>query len=214
MYTAQHILQAHKAGAPALGALGVDEVGRGAGAGPVLVCAARLRPGVRSCDLPTDLTDSKKLTRSQRERIADRLTGLVAYALMARSNRAIDGAGIRATTLYAMTAAADRLDPSGQCGIVVDGRDLPDNLVRPAVALPRADGQVIEVAAAAVLAKVVRDRMMRGLARRYPGYLWERNAGYLTPAQIDAIENNGLTPHHRTTFSARFANDRRTPAKT
>ena len=135
---------------------------------------------------------------------SDLLPGLVAFAFGAASARAIDRKGIRAATLGAMADAVGRLDPGGHAPVLVDGRDVPAPLAGRAHALPRADGRALEVAAASVLAKVLRDRLMAALAARHPVYGWERNAGYLVPAHISSVKTHGCTGHHRTTFLRRL----------
>jgi ribonuclease HII len=176
---------------------GVDEVGRGPLAGPVVAAAvilpcegARLR-GVR---------DSKVMTAAQREAAAVRIRRqAVAWALGAASVREIDRHNILRASVRAMRRALARLGVTPEY-VLVDGLPLPD-LGCPHDGIVDGDAHCLSIAAASVLAKVARDRIMTALARRYPAFAWEENKGYATPLHLAALDALGPTPHHRRTFS-------------
>jgi ribonuclease HII len=174
---------------------GVDEAGRGPLAGPVVAAAVILPPG--TC-VP-GARDSKTLPPSRREALeaAVRERSL-AVGLGAASVREIDRLNILVCTRLAMARALAqlRLPPDH---VVVDGLPMM-GLGWEHDAVVGGDGQVHSVACASILAKVFRDRLMKRLAIRYPGYGWETNMGYGTPEHLAALERLGPTPHHRRTF--------------
>ncbi|MDD5564053.1 MAG: ribonuclease HII [Thermoanaerobaculaceae bacterium] len=175
---------------------GVDEVGRGAIAGPVTVAAVILHP-----DRPiAGLDDSKRLSPSVRARLADEVRGkAVAWTVVHRSPAEIDRINILEATRAAMVEAI--LTLGGGFGLVVsDAVSLPGVAV-PVLAEPRADGRYLCVAAASILAKVVRDGAMTALAREHPGYGWESNKGYPTRAHLEALRRQGACALHRTTYA-------------
>lgn len=174
---------------------GVDEVGRGPLAGPVVVCAivmpnGRAIPGV---------TDSKKLNAAERERLAARIREqAVALSLAASSVREIGRYNIYQATARAMARAIAKLRvPPDE--ILVDGKPIR-TLGVAHHAVVGGDAKCYSIGCASIVAKVVRDRLMSRLAARYPDYAWERNAGYGTPAHLEALRRAGLTPHHRVNF--------------
>lgn len=174
---------------------GVDEVGRGPLAGPVVAAAVILREGVRV----DGATDSKALTAADRREIAAEIHGrAAAVALGAASVREIDRLNILRATTRAMSRALHRLAARPD-HVVVDGLPVRD-LGWEHDAVVGGDGLVHSVACASIVAKVCRDRLMTLLARRYPAYGWERNKGYATRRHREALREAGLTPHHRTTF--------------
>lgn len=176
---------------------GVDEAGRGPLAGPVVAAVVVLPPG--GCVEGAD--DSKQLSRVRREELFE---AIVAHACRigvgAASVREIDHLNILRATTRAMRRALERLDGSRH-HVVVDGRPVK-GLGREHEAVVDGDALIHSVGCASIVAKVVRDRLMRRLASRYPGYGWETNVGYGTPAHRAAIRDLGYTPHHRLTFSA------------
>ena len=173
---------------------GVDEVGRGPLAGPVVACAVVLPEGV-SID---GATDSKKLSARQRETFAALIRDSGAeISLGAASVREIDRRNILNATRLAMQRALHRLGELDQ--VVVDGTPVK-GLGWEHDSVVGGDALVHSIACASIVAKVVRDDLMARLARRYPQYGWESNAGYGSRAHLDAIEVHGETPHHRRTF--------------
>ena len=174
---------------------GVDEVGRGPLAGPVVAAAVILPRGV---SIP-GAKDSKALSRAKREALSKEiLNGAAAFAVGAASVREIDRVNILVATRIAMARALSRL-PHPPDHIVVDGLPVK-GLQWDHDAVVGGDGKVHSIACASILAKVVRDRLMTTLALRYPGYGWETNMGYGTAEHREALERLGPTPHHRLTF--------------
>jgi ribonuclease HII len=174
---------------------GVDEAGRGPLAGPV-VAAAVILP-IDTCVLGAD--DSKQLTGDVREELfAQIMTTALCVGVGAASVREIDRINILQATTKAMGRALARLTRSPD-QVVVDGNPVK-NLAWAHEAVVDGDALIHSISCASIVAKVVRDRLMRRLARRYPGYGWETNVGYGTPAHRGAIDALGLTPHHRLTF--------------
>lgn len=173
---------------------GLDEVGRGPWAGPVMACAAILR-GLA----PAGLADSKKLTRARREALEPLLFAICDAGFGEASVDEIDGLGIRAATHLAMRRALTAL-PRDPDHLLIDGNDRPGWIDRPCDLIVGGDGRAPAIAAASVLAKLRRDRGMVALAQQHPGYGWERNAGYGTAAHREALARLGVTPHHRRSF--------------
>lgn len=174
---------------------GVDEVGRGPLAGPVVAAAVVLPEGVAV----EGAADSKALTAGERKEIAAEVRRrALAMALGAASAREIDRVNILRATSLAMARALERL-PSCPGHVVVDGLPVRD-LEWEHDAVVGGDARVHSVACASVVAKVCRDRLMTRLAARYPGYGWETNKGYATRRHRQAVRRRGLTPHHRITF--------------
>jgi ribonuclease HII len=175
---------------------GVDEAGRGPLAGPVVAAAVILKEGV----LIEGADDSKRLTPAVREELFLKIVeGVAAFGVGAASVREIDGRNILRATTLAMRRALERL-PEPPDHVVVDGLPVK-HLGREHDAVVDGDALIHSIACASILAKVIRDRLMRRLASRYPGYAWDRNAGYGTAEHRAAIEALGLTPHHRLTFT-------------
>jgi ribonuclease HII len=175
---------------------GVDEAGRGPLAGPVVAAAVILPEGasVEGAD------DSKQLKAATREELFDRILATAsAVGVGAASVHEIDRINILQATTRAMDRALRRLGaPPGH--VVVDGTPVK-RLGWAHEAVVDGDALIHTVGCASIVAKVVRDRLMRRLAGRYPGYGWERNVGYGTAEHRAAIETLGLTPHHRLTFT-------------
>jgi len=176
---------------------GVDEVGRGPLAGPVVAAAVIFPEG---CWIP-GVDDSKRLTAEQRLGAVERITAsCVAYGVGAASAREIDGLNIRRATALAMSRAIARL-PVPADHLLVDGLPVPELGLDAHTAIVRGDGCVHCIGAASILAKVTRDRLMERLARRYPAYGWERNKGYGTAEHLAALASFGATRHHRHSFA-------------
>jgi len=181
--------------AGALRVAGLDEVGRGPLAGPVTAAAVRLDP---AC-IPPGLNDSKKLTARAREALADTLWQVADVALAHASVEEIDEINIlRASHLAMLRAAAGLALPPDH--LLIDGNLIPAGLSCPATAVVKGDAKSLSIAAASIVAKVARDRIMAELACEYPGYGWERNAGYPTRVHLEGLARHGITPHHRRSF--------------
>jgi ribonuclease HII len=174
---------------------GVDEVGMGPLAGPVVAAAVVFAERPRLAGL----NDSKKLQRSQRESLAAQICeAAVAVALGRATREEIDALNIYRAGLLAMRRAVERLDPPPDW-VVVDARTIPC-LSMPQRALVRADAQVACVAAASIVAKVERDAEMRRLSLQYPGYGFAQNCGYATAEHLEALRRLGPSPAHRRSF--------------
>ena len=174
---------------------GVDEVGRGPIAGPVVAAAVVLVEGVGI----EGAADSKVLAPGRRRDLAEEIRArAAAVSVGAASAREVDRVNILRATARAMRRALERLSVRPD-HVVVDGPPMRDLGWRHE-AVVRGDALVHSVACASIVAKVCRDRLMTRLADRYPGYGWERNVGYATRDHRRAVRANGLTPHHRITF--------------
>jgi ribonuclease HII len=174
---------------------GVDEAGRGPLAGPVVAAAVILSPDA----IPAGLNDSKRLTAAQREALETRLRACAEVGVGIASVEEIDAMNILRAAHLAMLRALEALPPP--CHALVDGNMLPRGIACPAEAVVKGDARCLSIAAASIVAKCVRDRIMVDLAQQHPGYGWERNAGYATPAHQLALRELGPTPHHRRSFA-------------
>ena len=177
----------------ALRVAGVDEVGRGPLAGPVTAAAVLLDPG----RLPKGLADSKALTATRREALCAEILAVAEVSIAHASVEEIDALNILRASHLAMERAMAALAPDHA---LIDGNLLPRGLVCPATAIVRGDALCLSIAAASIVAKVTRDRIMVDLAQQHPGYGWEANAGYPTKAHLLALKNLGVTPWHRRSF--------------
>ena len=198
--------------------IGIDEVGRGPLAGPVVVCAAVLQNPTGD----SSLNDSKKLTRKKREAMFDTCKEeCLCHAIASASAEEIDEINILEADFLAMRRALSALGFPGlkaskpklpievkgllpqntKLLIAVDGnlkiRGVPEE---NQIAIIQGDGRVASISAASILAKVYRDRYMDNLAQKYPGYAFEKNAGYGTKAHLEGIRKLGMTPEHRKSF--------------
>jgi len=175
---------------------GVDEVGRGPIAGPVVACAVIMPADTRA--IP-GVDDSKRLTHDQRVRLAVKIRErAVAFALGAASVREIERINIYQASALAMQRALARLKVAPD-HIVIDGKAMR-TLPFPHSAVVHGDARCFSIACASILAKVTRDLLMTRLARRYPHYIWDHNAGYTTREHVAGLTSHGITPHHRKSF--------------
>ncbi len=143
--------------------------------------------------------DSKRLTHDQRVRLAVKIRErAVAFAIGAASVREIDRINIYQASVLAMRRALGRLRVTPD-HVVIDGRSMR-TLPIPHTAVVHGDARCFSIACASILAKVTRDLLMTRLARRYPHYIWDHNAGYTTREHIAGLTSHGITPHHRKTF--------------
>jgi ribonuclease HII len=175
---------------------GTDEAGRGCLAGPV-VAAAVVMPPRKTHPL---LNDSKKMTAKHREELFDWIKkNAKAWAIAEVDSQTIDEINILQASLLAMHKSLDKLSlKPGH--ILVDGNRFKPYPFTPHTCVIGGDGKYRSIAAASVLAKVHRDRLMEAYAEKYPGYGWEKNAGYGTVMHREGIQRLGVTPIHRMTF--------------
>jgi len=175
---------------------GLDEVGRGALCGPVVACAVVLGAGFDT----TGVDDSKRLTRRQRQRLAERIRREASAVSLGSADVAeIDRLNILRATHLAMRRAIEALDPQPDL-VLVDGRDVPA-LPVPARAIVKGDALSVSIAAASIVAKEERDAQMREWDERYPGYGLARNMGYGSLGHREALRRLGPTAIHRRSFN-------------
>ncbi len=181
---------------PVLMLAGVDEVGRGPLAGPVIAAAVILDPSRPI----TGLRDSKKLTAARRAELAEIIEAQALAVGVGRAEVAeIDLLNILRASLLAMERAVANLAVQPDV-VYVDGNITP-TLAMPAVAIVGGDDRVASISAASIVAKVIRDREMDRAAAHYPNYGFERHKGYATAAHLEALERFGPSPLHRTSFA-------------
>ena len=174
---------------------GVDEAGRGPLAGPVVAAAVILDPA----RIPEGLQDSKKLSAKARAVAYDAILGMCEVGTGVASVEEIDTLNILRASHLAMCRALGELSGPADHALI-DGNLLPRDLPCPGEAVVKGDARSLSIAAASIVAKVTRDRIMVELAQQYPAYGWERNAAYPTKAHLQAIRDFGVTPHHRRSF--------------
>lgn len=180
---------------PGLLIAGVDEVGRGPLAGPVTAAAVIL-----DLDrLPQGLNDSKKLSAARRVGLSAEIAATAEVSLAWASVEEIDTLNIRNASLLAMRRAVEGL-PRRPDHALIDGNALPPGLPCDATTIIKGDARSVSIAAASIIAKVARDTLMIELSERFPGYGWDRNAGYPTAEHRAALQHLGVTPHHRRSF--------------
>ncbi len=177
---------------------GVDEAGRGPWAGPVVAAAVVLDPAA----IPAGIADSKTLDADSRAVLYERIRASAQIGVGVAGVERIDRDNILNATMWAMAEAVAQLSralarPPGL--VLVDGNRVP-RLAVPARAVVKGDAKCLSIAAASIIAKVTRDRLMIGLADRLPGYGFERHKGYGTPEHQAAIERLGVSAEHRRSF--------------
>jgi ribonuclease HII len=174
---------------------GVDEVGRGPWAGPIVAGAVIL-----TADHGVDgIADSKALSRPERERICALLHQRVALGIGIVDVAELDRIGLTAANDLAMARAISALPVRADYALV-DGKRMPKGLPVACEAIIKGDAKSLSIAAASIVAKVTRDHLMADLARAHPHYGWETNAGYGTRAHQQGLAAHGITPHHRRSF--------------
>ncbi|MFD1626131.1 ribonuclease HII [Azospirillum griseum] len=180
---------------------GIDEVGRGPLAGPVVAAAVVLPPDGLPPEIAALIDDSKAMARRLREEIEPAIRAhALAFAIAEASAREIDDLNIHKATLLAMKRAHAALPGLPPDAALVDGKFTPD-IGCEALAVVKGDSRSQSIACASILAKVARDNEMLRLAAVHPHYGWERNAGYPTPEHLAALQRHGVTPHHRVSFA-------------
>lgn len=176
--------------------VGVDEVGRGPWAGPVMAAAVILDP----YNIPEGMKDSKKISSKKRDVLFEEIMATAMVGIGEASVAEIDTHNIRQATFLAMNRAIANL-PTQPDFAFIDGRDIPDGLTIPAQPVIKGDDTVLSIAAASIVAKVSRDRLMARLAQVHPHFAWEKNAGYGTKAHQEGLALHGITEHHRKSFA-------------
>lgn len=175
---------------------GVDEVGRGPLAGPVVAAAVVLDPE----QIPEGLNDSKQMTAKRREAVYDVLRQVADVSIAEATVREIEEVNILQASHLAMVRAITGLTAPADY-VLIDGNKVPHGLNVPASAIIKGDTRSLSIAAASIVAKVWRDRLMLSLAQQHPGYGWETNAGYPTKEHKAGLKSHGVTQHHRRTFA-------------
>ena len=173
---------------------GVDEAGRGPWAGPVVAAAVVFEPQ----QVPSGLHDSKKLNAAQREVLFDEIMASASVGVGIADVARIDEMNILQATFWAMKAAINDL-PLRPGSLLIDGNCAPA-FDQPTKCVVKGDAICVSIAAASIIAKVTRDRIMLQLSRDYPDFGWEQNKGYGTQMHQQALQRFGVTPHHRRSF--------------
>ncbi len=175
---------------------GVDEVGRGPLAGPVMAAAVILDPD----NIPEGLNDSKKLSAKRRDILFEAIhASAISTGIGEATVAEIDQINILQASLLAMRRAVDKM-PKSATSLLIDGNRSPEHDL-PDICLIKGDGRSLSIAAASIIAKVTRDRYMAKLAEKYPDYGWEQNAGYGVPAHMRGLSLVGISPFHRKSFA-------------
>ena len=180
---------------------GIDEVGRGPLAGPVVTACAYIPPDKLAHPVWRDVTDSKKLTPAKRDYLFEIIKHQCVYALAEASAEEVDTLNIHHATLLAMKRAFHGVHEKAQLSLaLIDGKFAPA-LPCKIQTVVKGDSLSLSIAAASIIAKVTRDRMMLALHAEFPHYGWDTNAGYGTATHMDGIARHGITPHHRKSFA-------------
>ena len=174
---------------------GVDEVGRGPLAGPVTACAVILNPK----NIPMGLRDSKTLSAKKRDLLYDLILQSSNISVVHVSVEEIDRMNILQASLLAMKKAIGNLRPCPEF-VLIDGNRVPHKLSVPVQTIVKGDCKSVSISAASIVAKITRDRLMGELSKQYPGYGWDKNAGYPTKQHQLALRHLGVSPHHRRSF--------------
>ena len=174
---------------------GVDEVGRGPLAGPVCAAAVILDPD----NIPDGLNDSKKLTAKRRDALYGQIMAVADVSLAEATVEEIDTHNILRASHIAMVRAIAGLSHTADHALI-DGNMIPRGLTISSETIIKGDARSLSISAASIVAKVWRDRHMVDLAQQFPGYGWDKNAGYPTAQHKLGLEQFGVTPHHRRSF--------------
>jgi len=178
--------------------VGTDEAGRGAGSGPVVAAAVHV-PKNAIVELEGKVNDSKKVSPKRREVLYDLIKEHCNVGVQAIDAEIIDEVNILEATKLAMKSSVEQLEYFDY--LLIDGTvDLTKHIICPQKQVIKGDSKSISIAAASIIAKVTRDRIMMELHTIYPIYSWSKNKGYLTKEHCAAIETYGITNYHRTTF--------------
>ena len=173
---------------------GIDEVGRGTLAGPVIAAAVILDRK----NIPEGINDSKKIPKAKRILLAEKIKENSIYAYGAASEIEIDEINILQASLLAMKRASDRLSVVPKTTLI-DGNFKPD-IKNNTISIIKGDSKSVSIAAASILAKVYRDEIMLKYSKQFPEYGFQTNSGYGTKEHLSALKNYGITPIHRKSF--------------
>ena len=183
--------------------VGIDEVGRGPLAGPVVAVAVYIKRSLwknflKKYPYIIKINDSKKISKKIRERLYKILINIVSFGIGAASVKEIEEKNILQATLIAMERAYKSLKINADF-VLVDGINVP-KIQANVKAIKNGDNKSITIASASIIAKVIRDNLMNKLSCKYPEFFWNQNSGYGTKAHINKIKLLGITPHHRKSF--------------
>ena len=183
--------------------VGIDEVGRGTLAGPVVAVAVYIKRSLWKNFLKKHpeiikINDSKKISKKIREKLYNILINIIPFGVGAASVKEIEEKNILQASLIAMERAYTSLKISADF-VLVDGINSP-KIKANIKAIKNGDNKSISIASASIIAKVIRDNLMKKLSYKYPGFFWNKNSGYGTKLHIDKIKLLGITPHHRKSF--------------
>ena len=182
---------------------GLDEAGRGPWCGPVVAACVCWPNGQVPAELANAINDSKKLSAKKREQLFPKIMNSNAIVGIGEATaEEIDEINILQASFLAMKRALDSVKEKGYVPAfaLIDGNKLPKWNI-PMQAIIGGDAKSLSIAAASIVAKVTRDNIMQELAKEYPQYGWDKNAGYGTKTHIEALEKHGITPHHRKTYA-------------
>lgn len=184
---------------------GLDEVGRAPLAGPVMAACVYVPENLRDHAVWKTVNDSKKLSKKKREALFGEVQNACLWGLGESSAREIETLNIVQASFLAMRRAFahmhEQYKPPPGLTALIDGHITPKVFPCPTQTVIKGDQKSLSIAAASILAKVTRDRLMGALAEDYPYYGWERNAAYPTREHLEGIQKHGITKHHRTTFA-------------
>ncbi len=187
--------------------IGLDEVGRGCLAGPVVAAAVALPPVEKRSDLAASLSrlnDSKAISGRERNALAAVIHSVATCAIAEASVEEIDEMNILQASLLAMRRAYSRLSVTSNVVLLVDGNRKIPGLAERQMTVVRGDSRSATIASASIIAKVYRDALMCKLAEAYPQYQWHKNKGYGSREHLHAIKEIGLSPWHRKSFSVKL----------
>ena len=179
---------------------GIDEVGRGPLAGPVVAACVFIPEDAKTLGFWDLVTDSKKLSAKKRELLYPQITACCAYSIAEITPEEIDSLNIHHATLKAMKQAYETIEIANDHMALIDGKFVPQ-ITCPAQNVIKGDSKSLSIAAASIIAKVHRDKIMATLHEDHPHYGWDRNAGYGTAQHLEGIRQHGITPHHRKSFA-------------
>lgn len=183
---------------------GIDEAGRGPLAGPVVAACVHIPESAKPLPFWREVRDSKALSAKKRAILEAQIRESGFFGIGTASPEEIDGLNIHHATLLAMRRACEAMNDNfrlAPAAVLVDGKFVPPGLPCEAKAVVKGDSLSLSIAAASIVAKTVRDRLMAALHEQFPAYGWARNAGYGTAEHLAALRTHGVTIHHRRSFA-------------